>query len=69
MSRLPRDDVEAVVHPVHEVDVGEPSVLEHPPVANGAASERVARAVGGAVVSLHLDQTAAKDRPIVELAA
>jgi hypothetical protein len=29
----------------------------------------VARAVGGAVVGLDLDQTAAKDRPIVELAA
>ena len=46
-----------------------PAVLEHPPVTNRAPPEGVARAIGGTVVSLDLDQAAAQDGSVGQLAA
>ena len=45
-----------MVHPVDEVDVGDPPGLEHRRVPPGETGEGVARAVLGAVVGLDLDQ-------------
>ncbi len=57
-SRRFGDDVEAVVHPVDKVHVGDPGRPEHDGIAAGLAEPGVARPVGFTEIRLELDDPA-----------
>jgi hypothetical protein len=58
-----------VVHPVDEIDVGDPPGLEHRRVPPGATGKSVTRAVLRTVVGLDLDQASAEHGAVLEATA
>ncbi len=62
----PAHHVQAVMHPVHQIDVGDPPPLEHRRVARRPPPEGMARAIARTVVGFHLDETSAEHAAVGE---